>query len=229
MDPLHAGREDSEAEDDEYGGADPIDELISTFQGVVVQCRRKMNVLSHVTTGELKHNVEQVTELHSTARDLLEKIQDEAQANSSRYMRTVRMCIKDFERLDDRFELVMSREELSRYVTGVDVDDDRREVLVSDRLMRENTHSIEEVRKRLNETTEEGGMIMNDLKGQSDTLKRTIGTMLETGEVIKESKKVLDGMARSAATNKLTTALIVLLEIFIIGIIVYFKYLMPSR
>eukprot|EP00954_Amorphochlora_amoebiformis_P021222 1344981-Amorphochlora_amoeboformis.AAC.1 len=71
MDPLHAGRlstsrqtiwfylmrfsciyrEDSEAEDDEYGGADPIDELISTFQGVVVQCRRKMNVLSHVTTG----------------------------------------------------------------------------------------------------------------------------------------------------------------------------------
>mmetsp|Transcript_18449 Transcript_18449/g.37233 ORF Transcript_18449/g.37233 Transcript_18449/m.37233 type:complete len:120 (-) Transcript_18449:87-446(-) len=98
-------------------------------------------------------------------------------------------------------------------------------LLVEDALVESNTRSIEDITRRLGDTTETGGMIMSDLKGQTEQLKRSVNKVVDTDEVLKESKKILDGMARSAATNKLTTALIILLELLMIFFIIWYKYL----
>mmetsp|Transcript_24277 Transcript_24277/g.43034 ORF Transcript_24277/g.43034 Transcript_24277/m.43034 type:complete len:252 (+) Transcript_24277:164-919(+) len=239
MDPLHADEHGSGssfgtggfggfggADDDLEANVDPVDELISTFQSVVVQAKRKMNIIPHVATGELKQNVEQLTDLYYTARDTLDKVEDEVQstANGARYERTLRLLNKDCQRLEERYNRVMNREDVKRI--RHQNSGQRTSALIEDQLTRENTESIEHVTRQLNETTEQGGMIMNDLKSQTDTLKRSVHKVLETGEVLKESKRILDGMARSAATNKLTTALIILLEVFIICVIIYYKYVM---
>mmetsp|Transcript_26850 Transcript_26850/g.43162 ORF Transcript_26850/g.43162 Transcript_26850/m.43162 type:complete len:124 (+) Transcript_26850:421-792(+) len=120
----------------------------------------------------------------------------------------------------------MCREELVRYTN--EADEERQGLIVENNLMAGNTSAMEAGIRRLNETTETGGVIMSDLKGQSEQLKRTVDRVLDTGEVLKESKRVLDGMARAATTNKLTTALIILLEIFVICVIFYFKFVAPG-
>jgi len=120
----------------------------------------------------------------------------------------------------------MCREELVRYTN--EADEERQGLIVENKLMAGNTSAMEAGIRRLNETTETGGVIMSDLKGQSEQLKRTVDRVLDTGEVLKESKRVLDGMARAATTNKLTTALIILLEIFVICVIFYFKFVAPG-
>eukprot|EP00466_Bigelowiella_natans_P020650 jgi/Bigna1/139534/aug1.51_g14242 len=224
MDPLRGGEMDDSMDEN----SDPIDELIATFQGVVSQGRRKMNIIPHVATGELKENVRHLADLYASAKELMEKIEEEAHEtpNASRYARSMRLCAKDFERFEEQYTRLMCREELVRYTN--EADEERQGLIVENKLMAGNTSAMEAGIRRLNETTETGGVIMSDLKGQSEQLKRTVDRVLDTGEVLKESKRVLDGMARAATTNKLTTALIILLEIFVICVIFYFKFVAPG-
>mmetsp|Transcript_31257 Transcript_31257/g.76258 ORF Transcript_31257/g.76258 Transcript_31257/m.76258 type:complete len:228 (-) Transcript_31257:349-1032(-) len=224
MDPLRG--DDYDEEDGQH--IDPIDELIATFQGVVSQGRRKITIIPHLNSGELKQNVRQLEDLYASAKELIEKIDEEGQEtpNAGRYARTIKLCMREMERFEDQYQRVMDAGNLRRY--SLENDEERRTMLIEGQLMRENTSAIEEVSKRLHDTKETGGMIMHDLKGQSSTLKRTAAGILDTNEVLKESKRVLDGMARSAATNKLTTMLIILLEVFIICIIVYYKFIYTS-
>mmetsp|Transcript_11869 Transcript_11869/g.16598 ORF Transcript_11869/g.16598 Transcript_11869/m.16598 type:complete len:227 (+) Transcript_11869:29-709(+) len=224
MDPLSQGAFGRDDEEEDIETVDPVDELIATFQGVVSQGRRKMNIIPHVATGELKENVRQLADLYASARELMEKIEEEAQEmpNSSHYSRTIRLCAKDFERFEEQYNRIMSREDLKRHTLGA--DGDRQRLLIEGELMCGNTSAIEAASRRLNETTETGTSVLGDLKGQSEQLRRTVDKVMETNEVLKKSKRILDGMARSAATNKLTTALIILLEVFLICVIIYYKF-----
>mmetsp|Transcript_32132 Transcript_32132/g.62805 ORF Transcript_32132/g.62805 Transcript_32132/m.62805 type:complete len:235 (-) Transcript_32132:93-797(-) len=232
MDPLNANNGPSillEGGDGMMGdGSDAIDQMIGEFQETVSQTRRKMNVIPHVNQGEMKQNVEELADYYSEARNLLERIEDTIQdaPNAGKYLRTLRLCTKDFERLRQRYDKMMLRDNLNRYLSeNSQLTKERRSLLVEDALVESNTRSIEDITRRLGDTTETGGMIMSDLKGQTDQLKRSVNKVVDTDEVLKESKKILDGMARSAATNKLTTALIILLELLIIFFIIWYKYL----
>jgi len=186
-------------------------------------------VIPHLSQGEVKQSVSQLADYYEEARDLLERIEDHVQdaPNAGKYLRSVRLCTKDFERLSQRYEKMMIRDSFNRYLedTNNAISAQRRSALLEDSLVHENTRSIEEIRRTLGETTDTGGMIMSDLKGQTDQLKRSVNKVVDTGEILQESKKILDGMARSAATNKLTTALIILLELLIIFFILWYKYL----
>mmetsp|Transcript_18449 Transcript_18449/g.37232 ORF Transcript_18449/g.37232 Transcript_18449/m.37232 type:complete len:135 (-) Transcript_18449:484-888(-) len=123
MDPLNANNGPSillEGGDGMMGdGSDPIDQMIGEFQETVSQTRRKMNVIPHVNQGEMKQNVEELADYYSEARDLLERIEDTIQdaPNAGKYLRTLRLCTKDFERLRQRYDKMMLRDNLNRYLS----------------------------------------------------------------------------------------------------------------
>jgi hypothetical protein len=223
----------SDDNDEELG--DPIDELIASFQGITSQARRKLHIIPHLATGELKSSVAQLSDLFDDAKDTLDRIQEEADRtpNAGRYMRTIRICEKDFNRLAEKFRILMESDNIARLQYLPDEEDEkvregtraRRTNLVNESLVNSNTEGIDRARRTLGMTTAKGGMIMGDLKGQTGQLKHAAGGILGTAEILQESKRVLDGMARRAATNKFTTALIILLEMFIISAIIYFKWL----
>ena len=105
---------------------------------------------------------------------------------------------------------------------------ERRVHLANGRIVEENASALDDVRMTLERTTERGGLALRDLKSQTETLKLSSDAILDTDGVLKESKRVLNAMARRAATNKAATALIVLFEIIIIVFIIYYKWFWPE-
>ncbi len=234
-DPLRAIFDD---EDDEEMG-DPIDDRIATFQGLMSQARRKLHIVPHLAGSELKTSVQSLASLVETARDAMDRVHEEVDRtpNASRYMRTVRLCDRELERLVARYEKLMDDDDLShirRHLMEAEASaaaaeaGERRVHLANGRIVEENASALDDVRMTLERTTERGGLALRDLKSQTETLKLSSDAILDTDGVLKESKRVLNAMARRAATNKAATALIVLFELIIIVFIIYYKWFWPE-
>lgn len=62
---------------------------------------------------------------------------------------------------------------------------------------------------------------------QRQSLSRTQGTLKETESIAVRAQAVLQAMARRTVTNKIVTALVILLLLVIIALISYFKFIRP--
>lgn len=73
------------------------------------------------------------------------------------------------------------------------------------------------------ETDEIGNQIIDELGTQRESLLRTKSRLTETDENLSRSRKILNKMARSVLTNKLLLVIIILLELAILGGVLYWK------
>ncbi|KAG9465056.1 hypothetical protein GDO78_019008 [Eleutherodactylus coqui] len=74
------------------------------------------------------------------------------------------------------------------------------------------------------ETDAIGQNIVEELGGQREQLERTKDRLISTGENLSKSRKILAAMSRKIVTNKLLLSIIIVLEIAILGGVVYFKF-----
>ncbi|XP_075700833.1 vesicle transport through interaction with t-SNAREs homolog 1B [Rhinoderma darwinii] len=74
------------------------------------------------------------------------------------------------------------------------------------------------------ETDAIGQNIVEELGGQREQLERTKDRLINTGENLSKSRKVLRSMSRKIVTNKLLLSIIIVLELAILGGVVYFKF-----
>jgi len=74
------------------------------------------------------------------------------------------------------------------------------------------------------ETDQIGTDIIDELGEQRETLVRTRGKLVETDANLTKSRKILKGMARRVMTNKLILAFIIIIELAILGGLVYWKF-----
>ncbi|XP_056402446.1 vesicle transport through interaction with t-SNAREs homolog 1B [Hyla sarda] len=74
------------------------------------------------------------------------------------------------------------------------------------------------------ETDAIGHNIVEELGEQREQLERTKDRLVNTGENLSKSRKILRSMSRKIVTNKLFLSIIIILEIAILGAVVYLKF-----
>lgn len=86
------------------------------------------------------------------------------------------------------------------------------------------SQSIERSQRIANETEQIGTDIIEELGEQREQLDRTRNRLVNTGENLSRSRKILRAMSRRLVTNKLLLAVIILMELAILGAVVYLKF-----
>ncbi|XP_060919640.1 vesicle transport through interaction with t-SNAREs homolog 1B [Labrus mixtus] len=86
------------------------------------------------------------------------------------------------------------------------------------------SQSIERSQRIANETEQIGTDIIEELGEQREQLDRTRDRLVHTGENLGRTRKILRSMARRLVTNKLLLAVIILMELAILGAVVYLKF-----
>uniref|UniRef100_A0A3B5L5F5 Vesicle transport through interaction with t-SNAREs 1B n=1 Tax=Xiphophorus couchianus TaxID=32473 RepID=A0A3B5L5F5_9TELE len=86
------------------------------------------------------------------------------------------------------------------------------------------SQSIERSQRIAAETDQIGTDIIEELGEQREQLDRTRDRLMNTGENLSRSRKILRAMSRRLMTNKLLLAVIILMELGILGAVVYLKF-----
>ncbi|KAM8921199.1 vesicle transport through interaction with t-SNAREs homolog 1B [Pelodytes ibericus] len=90
------------------------------------------------------------------------------------------------------------------------------------------TDSIVRTHRIAAETDAIGTDIIEELGEQREQLERTKGRLVNTSENLSRSRKILRSMSRKIVTNKLLLSIIILLELAILGALVYYKFFRKS-
>lgn len=86
------------------------------------------------------------------------------------------------------------------------------------------TQSIERSQRIAAETDQIGTDIIEELGDQREQLDRTRDRLVNTGENLSRSRKILRAMSRRLMTNKLLLSVIILMELAILGAVIYLKF-----
>ncbi|XP_068437136.1 vesicle transport through interaction with t-SNAREs homolog 1B [Clinocottus analis] len=86
------------------------------------------------------------------------------------------------------------------------------------------SQSIERSQRIAAETDQIGTDIIEELGGQREQLDRTRNRLVDTGENLSRSRKILRAMSRRLVTNKLLLGVIILMELAILGAVIYLKF-----
>uniref|UniRef100_UPI00398E42D5 vesicle transport through interaction with t-SNAREs homolog 1B n=1 Tax=Pristiophorus japonicus TaxID=55135 RepID=UPI00398E42D5 len=86
------------------------------------------------------------------------------------------------------------------------------------------TQSIDRSHRIAAETDQIGSDIIEELGEQREQLERSKDRLINTGENLSRSRKILRAMSRRVMTNKLLLGIIILLEVAILGAVVYLKF-----
>ncbi|KAL4630385.1 hypothetical protein GN956_G16160 [Arapaima gigas] len=86
------------------------------------------------------------------------------------------------------------------------------------------TQSIERSQRIAVETEHIGTDIIEELGEQREQLDRTRDRLVHTGENLSRSRRILRSMSRRIVTNKLLLSVIILMELAILGAVVYLKF-----
>uniref|UniRef100_A0A669CIC5 Vesicle transport through interaction with t-SNAREs 1B n=1 Tax=Oreochromis niloticus TaxID=8128 RepID=A0A669CIC5_ORENI len=86
------------------------------------------------------------------------------------------------------------------------------------------SQSIERSQRIAAETEQIGTDIIEELGEQREQLDRTRNRLANTGENLSRSRKILRAMSRRLVTNKLLLGIIILMELAILGAVIYLKF-----
>ncbi|XP_076013523.1 vesicle transport through interaction with t-SNAREs homolog 1B isoform X2 [Genypterus blacodes] len=86
------------------------------------------------------------------------------------------------------------------------------------------SQSIERSQRIAAESEQIGTEIIEELGGQREQLDRARDRLVNTGENLSRSRKILRSMSRRLMTNKLLLAVIILMELAILGAVIYLKF-----
>uniref|UniRef100_A0A3Q3KSE7 Vesicle transport through interaction with t-SNAREs 1B n=1 Tax=Mastacembelus armatus TaxID=205130 RepID=A0A3Q3KSE7_9TELE len=86
------------------------------------------------------------------------------------------------------------------------------------------SQSIERSQRIATKTEQIGTDIIEELGEQREQLERTRDRLVNTGENLSRSRKILRAMSRRLMTNKLLLGIIILMELAILGAVIYLKF-----
>ncbi|CAJ0940547.1 unnamed protein product [Ranitomeya imitator] len=104
------------------------------------------------------------------------------------------------------------------------LDPQRSLILQGHESLNRTTDSIARSHRIAAETDAIGHNIVEELGGQREQLERTKDRLINTGENLSKSRKILRSMSRKIVTNKLLLSIIIILELAILGGVVYVKF-----
>ncbi|KAJ8289655.1 hypothetical protein GJAV_G00003780 [Gymnothorax javanicus] len=120
---------------------------------------------------------------------------------------------------DDKHSVYKAQNEQSTHVQS-----QRALLLQGTESLKNTSQSIERSQRIAAETDDIGRDIIEELGEQREQLDRTRDRLVHTGENLSRSRRILRSMSRRLVTNKLLLAVIILMELAILGAVVYFKF-----
>jgi len=135
---------------------------------------------------------------------------------------------KDIRRSEVQANELAARESLmggSAVLSDMSVSIDQRERLLSNQQrLTKGSAQLKDALRTAEETVEVGTGIMANLEDQRTTMQRGLDKLQGINDKITSSSKIISGMARRVATNKLIMAVIVLVLLGAISLIVWLKW-----
>lgn len=190
---------------------------------------------------ERKKLVRTFDERHGEAEEVLQGMEDELRAAPPSYRNTmstkVRLYHRDLGKLQRDMKTSTSGFGFSRLpdegARGIyssenqqstHLQSQRSLLLQGTQSLNNATQSIQRSQQIANETEQIGSDIIEELGEQREQLDRTRNRLVNTGENLSRSRKILRSMSRRLMTNKLLLAVIILMELAILGAVVYLKF-----
>ncbi|XP_075904809.1 vesicle transport through interaction with t-SNAREs homolog 1B [Nelusetta ayraudi] len=190
---------------------------------------------------ERKKLVRTFDERHGEAEEVLQGMEDELRAAPPAYRNTmstkVRLYRRDLGKLQRDMKTSTSGFGFSRLPDeggrgiyssenqrSTDLQSQRSLLLQGTQSLNNASQSIQRSQQIANETEQIGSDIIEELGEQREQLDRARNRLVNTGENLSRSRKILRSMSRRLMTNKLLLAVIILMELAILGAVVYLKF-----
>ncbi|KAK3811851.1 MAG: t-SNARE [Benniella sp.] len=225
---------------DSAGGSELFESYEQDFEAIKVSINERITA-SGSQTGEIKKQTLRAVDREiDEANEILQQMELELlnlpQATRTRLQTRFRGYKADMERLRQTLKRAQTssrsnadRDELLGGASaGVDLDaasmDQRTRLLNGTNRLAESSRRLQDSHKIALETEALGAGILGDLRTQREQIINTRNTLLEADSNIDKASRTLKGMARRMATNKLITALIIAVLVFLIVYVIYRKH-----
>ncbi|XP_029047916.1 vesicle transport through interaction with t-SNAREs homolog 1B-like isoform X2 [Osmia lignaria lignaria] len=103
-------------------------------------------------------------------------------------------------------------------------EEHRRTLLEGNAALQRSTQSVARSQALAIESEQIGTEVISELGGQRERLLRAKRRLSQTDEELDKTRRILNVMRRRVLMNKFVLILIILLEIAILGVIVYLKF-----
>ncbi|CAO3569168.1 unnamed protein product [Mortierella alpina] len=224
---------------DSAGGSELFESYEQDYEAIKVSIRERLNA-SGSEVGEVKKQTLRAADREiDEANEILHQMEMELlnlpQGSRTRLQARLRGHKTELERLKQTLKRAQStsrstadRDELLGGASGgVDLDtasmDQRTRLLNGTDRLAESSRRLQDSHKIALETESLGAGILSDLRGQREQIIHTRNTLLEADSNIDKASRTLKGMARRMATNKLITASIIAVLVFLILFVIYRK------
>ncbi|KAG0043391.1 hypothetical protein BGZ83_011462 [Gryganskiella cystojenkinii] len=224
---------------DSPGGSELFESYEQDFEAIKVSIHERLNA-SGSQTGEVKKQTLRATDREiDEANEILQQMEMELlnlpQGSKTRLQARFRGYKTELDRIKQTLKRAQStsrstsdRDELLGGISGgIDLDaasmDQRTRLLNGTDRLAESSRRLQDSHKVALETESLGAGILTDLRGQREQIIHTRNTLLEADSSIDKASRTLKGMARRMATNKMITASIIIVLVFLILFVLYRK------
>lgn len=201
--------------------------------------------IPHATGEARKKLIRDVQRQIEEGAVLAESLESEARNAPGGYrlpmMSKVRSYQKDIEKLRRELTKVAAQKGNSQYSGSLDTtgffspevvvnenhDNSTREKLFEGtQILHQTSQHLERSHQIALETDEIGTGIIDDLSGQKEQLIRTRDRLEDIDANISHSRKVIRSIGKRIITSKLLLIFIIILEVIILGVVIYWKFFM---
>ncbi|KAF9103373.1 hypothetical protein BGX27_010606 [Mortierella sp. AM989] len=226
------------------GGSELFESYEQDYEAIKVSINERL-ATSGGQTGEIKKQTLRAADREiDEANEILQQMEMELlnlpQGSKTRLQARLRGYKTELDRLKQTLKRAQStsrstsdRDELLGGGSGgLDLDaasmDQRTRLLNGTDRLAESSRRLQDSHKIALETESLGAGILTDLRGQREQIIHTRNTLLEADSNIDKASRTLKGMARRMATNKLITASIIAVLVFLILFVLYRKIFAPN-
>lgn len=108
------------------------------------------------------------------------------------------------------------------------IDPERKKVLQIEQSLLRTNDSIARSTQVAIETEQIGNEVLGELNNQGEKLKRTNERLDETGQSLTKTRRILHKLSTNLVCNKFFLFILVILELIILGAVIYWKFFMKK-
>ncbi|CAN8007020.1 unnamed protein product [Ixodes hexagonus] len=225
--------------------SEKFEDLEEDLNSLLDDIKRKLEAArSRLQSGESKKTqLREVQRKLDQATDVLRELEDEARSAPNPYRiqmnaktRKYRTELEDINKavvgLAGSINANVARQELlspSTVVGDFGNDPQRGRLLQMNETLGRTTDTLARTFQVAAETDQVGVAVAEELRTQREALVRTKGRLEETDQNLTTSRKILRTMYRRVITNKLILIMIIIMEMVILGGVVYWKFFMKKK
>ncbi|KAJ7379939.1 Vesicle transport through interaction with t-SNAREs 1B [Desmophyllum pertusum] len=218
--------------------SEKFEDLEDELKGLHEDISGKINNKIPKLSGELrKSTVREVEKKIEDANLIIEEMEEEAGTAPATYRNSMMSRIRSYRRDFDKL-----KRDLGKPSGQVNVSFGRDELFDADPMAAQKnkvrqgtdtlnraTESIARSTRVAVETEQIGDEIIDELGDQRESLVRTRDRLKDVDQDLSKSKRILNSMAIRIATNKLILLCIIIVELAILGAVVYIKFFKKTK